>query len=367
MSLIHMKVSISRGAVVAALMLAPALTAAAYALPQVSTKASTAPPRAATVRTRCVGCSDSAKATHETLLSKLDSLRWHFSNRRLTQAEQEVFVRDMAATIMALQQFMEGSGARVRLAPSARGEAAVAGGFAGVAAPGEYTFTVQSVKRGYLGVTFDGPSYGYPAERPDVIRFIQYPKVASVDPASPAERAGLLMGDTLVAMNGTDVVEHSITLSRILVPDEKVMLKVRRDGDAKEFRVVVGEAPAYVARRVPEAASAPPPPSTWEEPTQPRVFVFSNAIGGARVESITEGLSRAIGVKEGVLVIQALPGSPAYVSGLRDGDVIISAAGTTVTTARELNRAVFSADRENGVKLVIVREKKQQDVTLRWK
>ena len=387
MSLIHLKFSIARGTVVAALLAAPV---AAFALPQVTT-VTTVTPRATTARARCTGCSDSSKAKHELLISRLDSLRWEFSNRRLTQAEQDAVSREMAATLMALQQFLE-SGARVRLAPAPRAEA-----MAGAAVVGgdSYTFTVQTARRGYLGVTFDGPSFGYPPERPDVIRFIHYPKIASVDPASPAERAGLIIGDTLLAMNGTDVVERSITLSRILIPDEKVTLKVRRDGDAKEFRVVVGEAPAYVARRmlpapipaeapappyppsvraevsarnrVPEVAPVPPIPRNWEEPPQGAVYVFTTGLAGARVETISEGLGKAFGVKEGVLVLQVPPGSPAFISGLRDGDVIISAAGTAVTTTRQLSRAVFGADRDEGVKLLIVRDKKQQDLVFRWK
>ena len=112
----------------------------------------------------------------------------------------------------------------------------------------------------------------------------------------------------------------------------------------------------------------PPMPTTyWEEPVPGRVFVFSTALAGARVETLTEGLAKAFGVKEGVLVMQVPAGSPAFVSGLREGDVITYAGGTAVTTARQLSVAVVSVDRDNGVKLVIVRDKKQQDLTLRWK
>jgi len=396
MSLIHMKGSFSRGAVLTVLAFAPA-----FALPQVTTTTTTAVPRsgaAAGARARCAGCTDSARVKQELLLTRLDSLRWEFSNRRMTSAEQDVVVREMDATMTALRQYLENNGGRLRMAPQAQGGAMPSVAIAGT--PGmAYTITVQ--KRGYLGITFDGPSYGYPPEQPNIIRFIQYPKIASVDPASPAERAGLLIGDTLVAMGGIDVVEQSITLSKLLVPDEKLTLKVRRDGDAKEFRVVVGEAPAYVARRVmpsapmrvdvpmapgvaiaqggaepvrarsprPEMAPTPAaPPVAWDERQQPaRLFVFASAIAGARVESVTEGLGKAFGVKEGVLVIQAPPGSPAYVSGLRDGDVIITAAGTAIANLRQLGGVLSDLDRESGVKLVIVRDKKQQDVMLRFR
>jgi S1-C subfamily serine protease len=55
------------------------------------------------------------------------------------------------------------------------------------------------------------------------------------------------------------------------------------------------------------------------------------------------------------------------VSGLRDGDLIISVNGTTVATVRQLSNAVVNADRENGLKVIILREKKQQELTLNWK
>jgi membrane-associated protease RseP (regulator of RpoE activity) len=398
---------LTRAAVFATLAIAPAL-ARAVEPPQVTTTTTTpaAAPRPGTARSRCGGCSDSARAKHDVLTQKLDSLRYEFSTRRFNRAEQEIFEKELATTLMNLQQLMESQGAMVRRAPTT-----VNGVFTGpvagsIAQSGNgYTITVQTVRKGYLGVSLDGPSIGYPPEQPDVIRYIQYPRIASVDPASPAERAGLLMGDTLVAMNGTDIVENSITLSKILVPDEKVLLKVRRDGDAKEFRVVVGATPAYIARRitpVPMPAEAPMgrmfplPPSQatrtevgaggrvrtappaeavtvvgvprYDEPAPTtRLFVFGNAVAGARVETLNEGLAKAIGAKEGVLVITAPPGSPAYVSGLRDGDVIVSVTGTPVATVRQLSTTLFDSDRENGVKIVILRDKKQQELTLRWK
>jgi membrane-associated protease RseP (regulator of RpoE activity) len=391
-----MKGSITRAVALIALTSAPAFAGPAWE-PQQTGSAGSAPTASAAPRARrstCVGCSDSARAKHDLLISKLDSLRWEFVNRRLTEAEQRAFDREMGATILALQQFMEANMRASAGQGGASGGIARSGGAGGAVSASGYTMTVQTSKRGYIGITFDGPSYGYPPERPDVIRFIQYPKIASVDPASPAERAGLLMGDTLLAMNGTDVVENSITLSKLLIPDEKVTLRVRRDGDAKEFRVSVAEAPAYIVRRVtplpPEFRALPAYPGQQPAPGAPvrvevrtpeapvaaqapdvpvpaRLFVFGAGVGGARVETLTEGLAKLAGTKEGVMVTVVPPGSPAFFSGLRDGDVIISAAGSVVTSTGELTNALRYADRENGVKLVIVREKKQQDVVLRWK
>src|SRR5690349_14565499 len=197
---------LTHAAVLAALAIVPA-SARAVEPPQVTTTTQT--PRAATAgRSRCSGCSDSTRARHEILTQKLDSLRYEFSTRRLNRAELDVFEKELSTTLQSLQQLMESQGAMVRRSP-APPNGVFSGPVAGsIAQSGDaYTITVQAIRKGYLGVSLDGPSIGYPPEQPDVIRYIQYPRIASVDPASPAERAGLLMGDTLLAMNGNDVVE----------------------------------------------------------------------------------------------------------------------------------------------------------------
>ena len=157
-----------------------------------------------------------------------------------------------------------------------------------------------------------------------------------------------------------------------------------REGDAKELPVIVGEAPEYYVRRStplparvrvayptmpPEPVRVPgepmPPMPAVPTPRGGTMWIFNNGVAGARVETISEGLGKALGAKQGVLVIRADPGTPAYRSGLRDGDVILQADGRSVVTVNALRQAVEGAGDE-GVKLRVLREKKQRDVTLRW-
>src|SRR5689334_522547 len=118
-----MKTSIIRGGLAAALLTAPAQAFALF--PQASTGATAvSAQRVGGARGgRCASCSDSARAKHELLLNKLDSLRLEFTNRRLTRVEQDSFAREIDLTLTALRQFMESNGARVRLVPGARAEA----------------------------------------------------------------------------------------------------------------------------------------------------------------------------------------------------------------------------------------------------
>src|SRR6185436_8611920 len=105
--------------------------------------------------------------------------------------------------------------------------------------------------------------------------FLSYPEISSVDPSSPAQRAGLAAGDTLLAYDGQDVRGAEISMTRLLRPNSKVVIRVRRDGRIKELPVIVAEAPSGIKRRrgdefrdagqswfytpSPEVAPTPPP------------------------------------------------------------------------------------------------------------
>lgn len=69
--------------------------------------------------------------------------------------------------------------------------------------------------------------------------------IVSIEPGSPAERGGLLMGDTLVAIDGTAVRRHDDIQAR-LTPESvgtSVRIRLIRGGEAKELTVTIGERP----------------------------------------------------------------------------------------------------------------------------
>ena len=359
------------------------LASTAGALPQSSASSGTR----TTVRTRCSSCptarDSSLRNRQARLLLKLDSLRWQIENVHSTDAERARIDREMTLTVAALESSLDETmradatvATRVMVQAGPTRERMIASGVA--VAMGRRT-------RGYLGVTFDGPSAACDDCKEHIIRFYQYPKIAMVDPDSPAERAGILEGDTLLALNGTDVKNEPISLTKLLIPASRIVVRVRREGDAKNLPVIVGEAPEYYVRRstplparvrVAYPAMPPEPVRVPGEPMPPMsvvptpraagtMWIFNNGVAGARVETISEGLGKALGAKQGVLVIRADPGTPAYRSGLRDGDVVLQADGRSVATVNALRQAVEGAGDE-GVKLRVLREKRQRDVTLRW-
>lgn len=331
--------------------------------------------RTSAVRARsCSDCTESSRREREVLLMKLDSLRWEIDHRRLSAVERQLAAKELAKTLEALQAAMVSSAREGQTLMAIEAEAAHAASRAMAVA-------VQSGRmRGYIGVTFDGLWAKPPgASEDNLIRFYEYPKIALVDASSPAERAGVLVGDTLVALNGDDVRENEIAFGKMLIPNRRVTMRVRRDGSARDLIVTVAAAPEYFVRRV-----APRPPgvapafpaepagqvrvysSTPGARAQTTVYWFQDALAGARLETISGGLGRALDVSEGVLVIQTVPGTATYKSGLREGDIVTHVGGAKVRSVGDLQRALTSDDRDRAIVLGIVRERKERQITLRW-
>jgi len=87
-----------------------------------------------------------------------------------------------------------------------------------------------------------------------------------------------------------------------------------------------------------------------------------DALAGAQVTSLNPGLASYFGVDSGVLVLRVLPQTPAANAGLREGDVIVEAAGAPVTDVMELRRQMV--DSRDGVELEIVRQRQRQTIVL---
>jgi len=250
---------------------------------------------------------------------------------------------------------------------------------------------------GWIGITLDAPCT-IEARGGDVYwRFFDHPEIVSVEPSSPAERAGIRQGDVLLAYDGQDV-RRELAMNRLLQPGRtvRVRLRTQRDNGARDVAVKVASAhdrawrerPADVAthilkRRsprspreawgivVPDPASpmivGGPPLSPSPSPSpSPTISIRSlNGLAGAHMETITRGLGEAVGVDRGVLVISVPRGGPAYESGLVDGDVILKADGHIVRSVDELRQLVAS-NGGRAVRLDVTRRGKTRHVTLRW-
>ena len=266
--------------------------------------------------------------------------------------------------------------------------------------------------RGWLGIVVSGTAREPRIDNGElIIRYLTHPEIVSVEPSSPAERAGLVPSDTLVAYDGRDVRDRDISLTKLLRPNARVLVRIRRDGRTRDVPVTIADVPSRIrlrsesnfelvapkavasGREAPAFPRSPMPPAVAtprvapmapgfgpvplpaqallppQAPTPGVILSYGfNSVAGAQFAALTDGLARTIGVPRGVLVINAAVGSPAYLSGLRDGDVILRVGGVPVRTVAELREQVQSAvdNGEGRVELDCLRERKARKVTLRW-
>ena len=144
----------------------------------------------------------------------------------------------------------------------------------------------EATPRGWIGIVLTGAATEARVERGELIlHYFSYPLIASVDPSSPAQRAGLAPNDTLVAYNGRDVRDEDISMTRLLQPNAKLTVRVRRDGRVRDIPVVVAATPSRIKqRRDDEIRDAR---MTWafngvpEAPSFPRVPAPAQVYAGA--------------------------------------------------------------------------------------
>lgn len=269
------------------------------------------------------------------------------------------------------------------------------------------TTPMPEVVRGWIGIVVSGaPRETHIEGNELMMRFLSYPEIASVDPSSPAQRAGLAPGDTLLAYDGRDVRGTDISMTKLLRPNSRVTIRVKRDGRIKELPVVVAEAPSRIRLRkeeenreagqswfyttspdvarmprlapaapmVPRAAPPTAPPGMATAPTAPvvltlpRPYGFAPGVAGAQLVTITDGMKRSLGLQSGVLVATVPVGTPADESGLKEGDVIIRVDRQPVRTVVQVWQIVTRAaeEGEKDVDLDLIREKQERAIKLRW-
>lgn len=258
---------------------------------------------------------------------------------------------------------------------------------------------------GWLGFVTQGLSEHIVDETGQHVVYFGYPTIISVDPNSPAEKAGILPGDVLLAYNGRDVVNNDFNLTQLLRPDTKVTITVRRGGDTKEISATVARGPEWMATRRkalestrasgalrierlgPDAPDDPPQPDgpragprrengvrvpgrsvfiSGEVNPGERTFVLMNGMFGASMSTVSAGLAKAFGLKTGVLVNDVPEQTPAWRAGLRSGDVIVSVDDEPVLTLNEFRDRVLTRLRQRAVALQVVRNQKPRTVTLTW-
>jgi len=265
---------------------------------------------------------------------------------------------------------------------------------------------------GWLGVATTGiQMLDREVDGTKIVRFLEPPVVESVDPGSPADRVGLRAGDVLIEIGGKRLLQSDVVFSELLRPGERITVKFKRGNDVVTLSPVVEPLPevtatpcswvdvgtAYVLSPMPAQApvqvrvenspdgtrrvayaysrtrrdsatvvTAPVPAGSVF--AGPMAYLYSggaSSLAGLQLVALSPESSRAFGVAHGLFVNQVLPGTPGREAGLQGGDVLVSADSVDLRSIGMLQR-VINRSTDRTVTLLIVRDRKQETVTLRW-
>jgi membrane-associated protease RseP (regulator of RpoE activity) len=250
---------------------------------------------------------------------------------------------------------------------------------------------LMMLPKGWIGINAQGPRQQFIDPSGLLVEYFDYQPIVSVDPESPAQRAGVAPGDVLVAYNGIDLKGHRFNLTRMFEPDEKLSVTVKREGETKDFSMVVAKTPQQVILRrqafdaLPEDDAAgtlrslatktavrggmvtiSPQPNDLAGNFTFRIMPTQTGVFGARVLTLSPELAKKLKLSIGLLVDEVPEETPAFKSGLRTGDVIVSASGQPVSSLKRLLELIMLRDTDRRAALVVMRDGKTHPISVSW-
>jgi C-terminal processing protease CtpA/Prc len=237
---------------------------------------------------------------------------------------------------------------------------------------------------GYIGVLWSASVHVEKPGKGDAFwTFHDYPQVEAIERESPAERAGIHVGDLILAFDGKDLRAGKIPMNAVLRPGNTVTVRLTRDNRTRTVDVKVVERPRMRTRtptpfglRVPsgeevtvwpditDAPLVPPTRATPRAPLPP-LQAFTGFTVGAEMIPLDATLGEPYGTEHGLLVLRVGPRTPAARAGIQKGDVLITVNGRELHSVSALIRAVERAEKPE-LRLELLRKRERKVVVMDW-
>jgi membrane-associated protease RseP (regulator of RpoE activity) len=202
--------------------------------------------------------------------------------------------------------------------------------------------------------------------------------ITLIDHDAPAGQIGLKVNDVVLQLNGQPV-EGAEQLRRMLkeIPaGRKINIEISRDGNLQTMTVELVDRRAMehdIWNRIGNSGDVFPQASGMSiltgggdapMPGSLRMSIFGSSLNvGAMVEPLTSQMSEYLGVQSGLMVKQVARKSEAATAGLKAFDVILKVGQDPIHTLADWDRSL-RANQGKPVQVTILRDKKQQTVTL---
>ena len=247
---------------------------------------------------------------------------------------------------------------------------------------------------GYIGVLWSANVHVEKPKTGEALwTFHDYPHVEAVERESPAERAGIQVGDMIRAFDGKDLRAGKIPMNALLRPGSTVVVRLTRENRTRSVQVKVEERPqSYVRMRSPrtppsmevfpeefvitppemgETPRVPPAPETPRAPQPPvgappgSFSLLRGATVGAEMVPLDETLGEPYGTDHGLLVLRVGPRTPAARAGIQKGDVLVAVDGRELRSVSALIRAVERSEKDQ-LRIELLRKGERKVVVMQW-
>ncbi len=179
---------------------------------------------------------------------------------------------------------------------------------------------------------------------PDLMNFFNLKEkggalISQVYGGSPAEKAGLKVGDAVIEIDGVKVTNSQDVVREVLKKKvgQRVNFVILREGKRTEISVTTAQMPEKIGER---------------EPVQPGREWF-----GLRVSNVTPDIAKQLGLTktEGVVIVGVEPNSVAQTAGLKAGDIILEVNREKVSNENDYRSVMEKAKPDRGVLVLIDR------------
>ncbi len=250
----------------------------------------------------------------------------------------------------------------------------------------------RSMTHGWLGATGIDASVGPPSATYQPSLENVGVRITAVAPDSPAERAGILPKDLLLALNDRRIRNYAqlVTAVRQLPAGSEIFVRVRRGSEIRVLKPTLAASPSIepeqqlrtFAQQIEEMQSTlramkdgdPGRPRLLERlekmkhfletitipaPPNVRVRVFL----GVETAPLSGQLLGYFAVTNGLLVTSVEEKSKSALAGLQAGDILIQVDSTTITDLQALSQSLFQSKGEP-LSLIIVRNREKKTILL---
>jgi serine protease Do len=175
--------------------------------------------------------------------------------------------------------------------------------------------------------------------------------LSDINPGSAAEKAGLKPGDVVLAINGSTITDSGDLVSRLYTfhPADVITLTILRNGVQSDVPVTLQQLDEAALEKKAGDQGQDSNGLSGQGQNDDLGLVYQDQTPDIRSQ-LPQGAPR------GPVITEVTQQSPAAVSGLQQGDIILKLGNSPIVSANQLTVLLKKSDLKNGVRLFVWRD-----------